>query len=969
MAGPSKLNGALRWSAAEEVAVRISAVRSQVSAAASGEGEMGKQLRSGLNEIDSIRKFIHDGINMCNRQYLDAGTRDSVLQTALEKGLSELEDVRGKLVSALHTHAPSHQNGGDSAAAAAAASTSGGSAMRRPPSAPVRSSVQREIDAKKQQRAVNEQQRKSFLDRMSASTNVVGADTAATKPPGGSRPTSATQRAPSAQVPGQGLKGRPTSATVRTSSVDNSNNNTNHDGIRPTATPWGTNNKQSGEGTPQPAPPERRGTLHGTTTQSASTSGLKFRPSSAPYQRTQVNGDNAATAAGGGARQQQSSEQQAPTDDEATGSSAWGKYQDWAQSVLSRVQSRRVMQHRQAMQRQRETDRQDQTPPTTPSGEGTSQSGGGGGASQVPPRGTTTAQSTSAPSAGNGPPLAQNIVQGNLRRPRPSTAGLTPSGVASSNTNTGSTGGPARPQSAKLNPQAQMFREQGNVLFQQKKYRESAEAYSRAIECDPHSETLYCNRAAASLMLGKYLDALQDSLKAIEFDPIHVKAHWRAAKSYLYLGQSDDARSMYQQAQQLASIQTETDAIDAEKKAVEWVDKAKRCIKGREWQDGLRWVEQVLDVFPPSGPCSMPWQCLRAEAMIHVDAHEACNLLSQMTTDDPTSAEAWYLRAKGLFYTGHDGVSTNTCVGYLQKSRELDASNRSASLQLCIETFAKLRDEGNSAYSGGRWLEAHSAYTRCLSVDPYNTSLKAIILCNRAAVSIQCEKWKDALDDINQSIAFNPHNAKAYTRRARIYQHNNQFDLAVKDLQLAVQMYPSAENQERLTQAVEMKNQSTRQQAQKQQQQQQQQPNGAGGSFRYFGFASGAGGASFQNGQSRPSTAGTRRPQSAGYGGESSNHSNYFNGGKAGNNNNNNNNNNNQVRAKSYYEILCITKTVDEKGVVRAYRDAALKWHPDKWASATAEQKANAEAVFKEVSLAYNTLKDPQKRRQYDLSS
>lgn len=948
MAG-SKLNGALRWSAAEEVAVRISAVRSQVAAAATADAadrDMSSQLRSGLSEIDSIRKFIHDGISMCHRQYVDGGSRDTVLQGALEKGLSELEEVRSKLVATMH--GGPQRGGGESSAPAA-------SSVRRPPSAPTRNAVQREIEAKKQQRLASELQRKSFLERLanSAATPAVDSTGLSHQQPavGGtaSRPSSATQRG-AAPSQAQGLKLRPTSATVRSASVGNLNLAANGVGtdLHSSSGVWGS------DAAPQPAPPRGPNTQPATPGAPQAT-GLKFRPSSAPNQRQKTpqelagSGSNAGNVNGaappGGVAESQKSD-----------GGAWGKYQDWAQSVLSRVQSRRVLQHRQAMQKQREesagasgapapTNAGQQPPIAAPA---------------TPPAAAPTMPQRTTSTLGPG-----SIVQGNIRRARPSTAGLTPAGGVTGNAST-TNAGLVRPQSAKLNPQAQMYREQGNVLFQQKKYRESAEAYSRAIECDPHSETLFCNRAAAFLMLNKYSEALHDSLKAIEFDPAHVKAHWRAAKAYLYLCQSDEARSMYQQALRLASVQTESEAIEAEMKAVDLAERCRRHLKSKEWQDALRVAESVLEIFPPSGPCSMPWQCLRAEALIHVDAHEAGNQLAQMTSDDPTSAEAWYLRAKALFYTGHDGVSTNGCLQYLQKSRELDPSNRAAALQLCIETFAKLRDEGNSAYSGGRWQDAHAAYTRCLTVDAYNTSLKAIILCNRAAVSIQCEKWKDALDDINQSIAFNPHNAKAYTRRARIYQHNGQFDLAVKDLQLAVQMYPSSENQERLTQAIEMKTQAARQQAQKQHQQyqQQQQPSngsgmgGAGGSFRYFGFASGGGGTGFSQ-QSRPSTAGTRRPQSAGYGGESNNGYNAYHQQQQ----------QQQQRAKSYYEILCITRTSDEKAVVRAYRDAALKWHPDKWASATAEQKQHAENVFKEVSVAYNTLKDPQKRRQYDLSS
>ena len=42
------------------------------------------------------------------------------------------------------------------------------------------------------------------------------------------------------------------------------------------------------------------------------------------------------------------------------------------------------------------------------------------------------------------------------------------------------------------------------------------------------------------------------------------------------------------------------------------------------------------------------------------------------------------------------------------------------------------------------------------------------------------------------------------------------------------------------------------------------------------------------------------------------------------------------------------------------------RWHPDKHADGTAEEKAVAEAAFRRVNAANSVLSDPVKRRQYD---
>ncbi len=62
-----------------------------------------------------------------------------------------------------------------------------------------------------------------------------------------------------------------------------------------------------------------------------------------------------------------------------------------------------------------------------------------------------------------------------------------------------------------------------------------------------------------------------------------------------------------------------------------------------------------------------------------------------------------------------------------------------------------------------------------------------------------------------------------------------------------------------------------------------------------------------------------------------------------------------------FYETLGVARDADEAEIKRAYRSLARKHHPD-----VAEDKANAENVFKEINEAYEVLSDPQKRQNYD---
>ncbi len=65
---------------------------------------------------------------------------------------------------------------------------------------------------------------------------------------------------------------------------------------------------------------------------------------------------------------------------------------------------------------------------------------------------------------------------------------------------------------------------------------------------------------------------------------------------------------------------------------------------------------------------------------------------------------------------------------------------------------------------------------------------------------------------------------------------------------------------------------------------------------------------------------------------------------------------------RDYYEVLGVNKNATEDELKKAYRKLAKKYHPD----ANQDDKKGAEAKFKEVNEAYETLSDPQKRKMYD---
>src|SRR3954465_8476173 len=66
------------------------------------------------------------------------------------------------------------------------------------------------------------------------------------------------------------------------------------------------------------------------------------------------------------------------------------------------------------------------------------------------------------------------------------------------------------------------------------------------------------------------------------------------------------------------------------------------------------------------------------------------------------------------------------------------------------------------------------------------------------------------------------------------------------------------------------------------------------------------------------------------------------------------------MKYKDYYKVLGVERGANEEDIKKAYRKLARKYHPD------VSKEQNAKEKFQEVSEAYETLRDKDKRAAYD---
>jgi len=476
-------------------------------------------------------------------------------------------------------------------------------------------------------------------------------------------------------------------------------------------------------------------------------------------------------------------------------------------------------------------------------------------------------------------------------------------------------------------------KEQGNQSYKSKDYRGAMGHYTLAIETArndldhvsqeeaselrPLLASYYNNRAASFTMISKHAEGIEDCDAALELDPKNAKASIRKAKLQQSTGDLDGALHTYSlmlrfDANDAKAIQ-ERVSIQTLQKRVQLVNELLEKTRGlpltpnREGRQALAQIELVLAACPSWSDALT----LKVEALLNNKSRTSeayaltTKLMRESSNQQQTTKYQWLLllRATCLF----NMAQLDDCLKHIRQVMVGDPDHKVAFKMLkFVRSLTKKKEEADKAYKERRYPDAVESYTQALE------------LCNTTGESSPTLTGAPRYDVSN-------YKAKLFFNRASTNANLRNHKEVVEDCTEALTL------DDEYTKALLRRATSLLLMG--------EEPDCAK-AIRDFERAlellpdvSEADEAKIRDTKKKLQQAQVQHKQS---------------------------------KQKDFYKLLGVARDATDGEVKKGYRKLALKWHPDRHASSTEEEKAKAEHTFRDINLAYEVLSDPVKKQRYD---
>ena len=258
-----------------------------------------------------------------------------------------------------------------------------------------------------------------------------------------------------------------------------------------------------------------------------------------------------------------------------------------------------------------------------------------------------------------------------------------------------------------------------------------------ALAVEPQSVTYLSNRAAAYMSANRFEEALEDSKLADEIEPQNPKVLHRLARIYTSLGRPSDAIDALDRIPSFQPV-TQQDRLPAQSMLTD-IKRAEDAVRegttGSMAIHALNQAERGLGVGVEK---PRKWQLLRGEAYLKMGnpnaLGEAQNVAMSLLRKNNQDPEALVLRGRALYSQGEN----EKALQHFRQALSCDPDFKDGVKYLrMVQKLDRMKEEGNTAFKGGRFKQAVSLYSQALEIDPNNKGTNSKILQNRAMASIK----------------------------------------------------------------------------------------------------------------------------------------------------------------------------------------------------------------------------------------
>ena len=321
---------------------------------------------------------------------------------------------------------------------------------------------------------------------------------------------------------------------------------------------------------------------------------------------------------------------------------------------------------------------------------------------------------------------------------------------------------------------AEKVKDEGNQCYKLKDYEGALSKYNEAIKLFPKCAAFYSNRSACYLMLQDPRKAMEDALASTTLDITFQKGWARLARCSIILGDTSTAK------QALSKLPPHSYPL--EQANVELLETIRAdtltALQLGDNKSALYCMEKALELATHS----LSLMTARAECLARSGRYkEALEAAKDVLASDKSNVDAQYVR--GLCHYFEDDIE-EAIKSLAEVLKMAPSHGKAKDTKRKAELLKSKKDAGTAATKFGRLEKAYQLYTEALAVDPQTRNAK--LYFKRAMLASKLSKELECVADCDRAIELEPNYTKALVLRAKACMKRENYQVAVRDLELAV---------------------------------------------------------------------------------------------------------------------------------------------------------------------------------------